>query len=135
MLTPDAGGQELVRYRPQYSDKSVSKTGTCMSIDRSRILERSNYLSFLLGVAILTLATACSLDAQILTEKSLLPGSGGDGGVGESPVPASQRSEPDFIAGETVTTGDGVIFKGVFGEISERQTLDNGVVIEGVFYD
>lgn len=108
-----------------------------MDFDKSRIVFRSYILKLFWGLSVLLLATACSLDAQILSDKSLLPGSGGGGGGGsvDSPIEAAKRSDPDFIAGETVTTGDGVIFKGVFGEISERQTLDNGVVFEGVFYD
>ena len=47
----------------------------------------------------------------------------------------SQRTNTDFIDGEIVTTNNGVVVKGTFGEIGERQILSNGVVIEGVFYE
>jgi hypothetical protein len=50
-------------------------------------------------------------------------------------VTNSQRTNTDFIDGEIVTTNNGVVVKGTFGEIGERQILSNGVVIEGVFYE
>lgn len=73
--------------------------------------------------------TACSLEANIesLTElpKSLI----------ENPIEKVQRTETDFVAGEVVTTTNGAVIMGTFGEISERQELSNGVVIEGAFYE
>ncbi|WP_415064267.1 hypothetical protein [Bdellovibrio sp.] len=46
-----------------------------------------------------------------------------------------QRANPDFIAGEVVTTGNGVVIQGTFGEVSEKKTLSNGVEFEGAFYE
>lgn len=72
--------------------------------------------------------TGCSLDAKIL-------------GPFEEVAPAHepsfkmQRAGTDFISGEIVTTGNGVIVRGTFGEISKKQTLSSGIVIEGAFYE
>lgn len=46
-----------------------------------------------------------------------------------------QRTEPDFVVGEVVTTGNGVVIKGAFGEVSEKIQLSNGAKVEGVFYE
>jgi len=70
------------------------------------------------------LTSACSLDAQITEVNSNLP-------VLEN----LSRKDPDFHLGEVVTTSNGVVFKGVFGEISEKVVLDNGVQFEGAFYE
>lgn len=40
------------------------------------------------------------------------------------------RTEPDFIHGEVITTSNGAVVKGSFGESSEKLVLKNGVVIE-----
>ncbi len=71
---------------------------------------------------------ACSMEANI----SMLPDI-----LSETPVPdmKAQRTEADFVAGEMVTTGNGVVVTGSFGEISEKQVLANGVVVEGAFYE
>ena len=45
----------------------------------------------------------------------------------------SATPTPGFINGETVTTPEGIVIKGTFGEIAQRKVLDNGVVIEAVF--
>lgn len=58
--------------------------------------------------------------------------------IGESlPLPSieKQRTEPDFIVGEIITTPNGVVLKGTFGEVAEKVELSNGVKIEGVFYE
>jgi hypothetical protein len=44
-------------------------------------------------------------------------------------------SVSDFVFGEIVTTPSGAVIKGTFGEISERQVLFNGTIIEGAFYE
>lgn len=106
-----------------------------MNIMKNKLLFKKLFLSSCSGIVLTFLTSACSLDAQILMTPSLLPGTALPGTGDIAPITASQRSEPDFISGETVTTGDGVIFTGVFGEISEKQTLENGIVLEGVFYD
>lgn len=72
--------------------------------------------------------TACSLDANIYRPSSLID-------IQDPPYLNIQRTEADFIAGEIVTTGNGVVVTGTFGEVSELQTLGSGVVIEGVFYE
>lgn len=41
----------------------------------------------------------------------------------------------EIIEGETIITPSGVVLKGSFGEIAEKQTLSNGVVFEGSFYE
>ncbi|MFM6929282.1 MAG: hypothetical protein ACKOX6_12520 [Bdellovibrio sp.] len=50
-------------------------------------------------------------------------------------IATSQRTNADFIDGQIVTTSNGVVVKGTFGEIGERKALSNGVVIEGAFYE
>ena len=50
-------------------------------------------------------------------------------------IAKTQSTNADFIDGQIVTTGNGVVVKGTFGEIGERQSLSNGVVIEGSFYE
>ncbi|HEY1079923.1 MAG TPA: hypothetical protein VGE46_07490 [Bdellovibrio sp.] len=106
-----------------------------MNFGKSKLILKLHILPLFWGLVVTIAMSACSLDAQILNQNVLLPGLGEDGIPKELPKTASQRAEPDFVAGETVTTGDGVIFQGVFGEISERQVLENGAIIEGVFYD
>lgn len=71
---------------------------------------------------------ACSMEANISTLPNLLT---------EGPFPdmKAQRTEVDFVAGEMVTTDNGVVVSGSFGEISEKKVLSSGVVIEGVFYE
>lgn len=44
-------------------------------------------------------------------------------------------SEVGFIAGQIVTTKNGVVVKGAFNETSEKVRLKNDVQIEGVFYE
>ncbi|MNJ98465.1 hypothetical protein D3C87_162310 [compost metagenome] len=74
------------------------------------------------GILILS---SCSLDAS-LTELSLI-----DANPGEK----LQRDEVDFVSGEIVTTTNGVVVKGTFGEVSDKQVLSNGATIEGAFYE
>ncbi len=76
------------------------------------------------------LLTGCSLDASLIEPRSLTsPQDQTD------PSLKIQRTSPDFISGEVVTTGNGVVMMGIFGEISEKKTLSNGVTIEGAFYE
>lgn len=42
---------------------------------------------------------------------------------------------PGFTATEQVATSNGTIVRGAFGEVSEKMTLENRVVIEGAFYE
>lgn len=72
--------------------------------------------------------SACSLEASITEISSIINDI-------SDPNQKTQRSDPDFVAGEVVTTSNGTIVTGSFGEVSERQTLSNGVVVEGVFYE
>lgn len=70
----------------------------------------------------------CSLDAS-LTSLDPIP---------VAPAPPNfkaQNSVSDFVTGEVVTTENGTVVKGVFGVLSERKTLENGVEIEGAFYE
>ena len=73
------------------------------------------------------LLTSC-MEASISSLESILD---------SVPLPSieKQRSEADFVVGEIVTTGDGVIIKGTFGEVSEKIVTTSGVAIEGVFYE
>ncbi|KHD87152.1 MAG: hypothetical protein OM95_16125 [Bdellovibrio sp. ArHS] len=52
-----------------------------------------------------------------------------------NPELSSQDSGPDFMSAEVVETVNGVVVRGAFGEISERQVLSNGVTIQGRFYE
>lgn len=73
--------------------------------------------------------SACSLEAGITSLGSELGG---------SPALPQERKEPDFIAGEVVTTTEGTPgyqVKAVFGEVTERQTTSTGWRIDGVFYE
>lgn len=71
--------------------------------------------------------TAC-MDASISSLGSVLD---------SIPLPSIevQRTEADFVVGEIVTTGNGVVVKGTFGEVSEKIVTSNGVAVEGVFYE
>ncbi|MNK12097.1 hypothetical protein D3C87_301540 [compost metagenome] len=80
-----------------------------------------------MAILVLSLFIAgCGLDAS-LTDLSVLDPI--------PPIEKTQRTETDFVAGEIVTTGNGVVFKGTFGELSEKKALANGVVFEGAFYE
>lgn len=68
----------------------------------------------------------CSIDINVSRVGSTINGSF---------HPTEQRTEPDFVVGEVVTTGNGVVITGSFGEISEKKSLSSGVVIEGAFYE
>lgn len=68
----------------------------------------------------------CSIDINVSRVGSTINGSFD---------PNQQRTEPDFVVGEVVTTGNGVVITGSFGEISEKKSLANGVIIEGAFYE
>lgn len=70
------------------------------------------------------LLTACSLEASLTSLEEIA-----------SPVIDKLATEADFISGEIVTTGSGVVIKGTFGEVSEKQVLSNGIQIEGAFYE
>lgn len=70
------------------------------------------------------LLSGCSMDASI---SDILP-----------PLPTFEKSQivnSDIVMAETVTTNNGVVITGAFGEISEKKTLSNGVQIEGAFYE
>ncbi len=73
----------------------------------------------------------CSMDAELTKLGSItntLPSV-------DDPNLKTQRAETDFVYGEIVTTGNGAVFKGSFGEISEKKVLANGVTFEGAFYE
>lgn len=76
------------------------------------------------------LLLGCSLDADLEKLSAIT-----DSLPSIDPNLKTQRTETDFVYGEIVTTGNGVVFKGSFGEISERQVLSSGVTIEGAFYE
>lgn len=88
-------------------------------------------LSISLILALMILLNACAIDANIV-EYSLNPSK-----KYTTPpvVPIINRTQLDFINAETVTTANGDILRGGFGEIAEKQTLLGGAVIEGVFYE
>lgn len=68
--------------------------------------------------------SACSMDAS-LTE--LEPTS--------RAVVNLKRESPEFHQGEIVTTHNGIIVKGAFGEISETYVTENGIEVGGAFYE
>lgn len=70
------------------------------------------------------LLSACSLEASLTSLEEIA-----------NPVIDKLATEADFISGEVVTTGSGVVIKGTFGELSEKQVLSNGIQIEGAFYE
>lgn len=72
-----------------------------------------------------SLSAACSLDASI-TRQDDAP---------SSDINTSNRTEPDFLHGEMVTTASGYKLKTVFGEVGNKQALSNGYKVEGVFYE
>ncbi len=81
-------------------------------------------IAFVLLIPTLFVLAACSMDAMISdiissTDTSV------DG----------QRTDVDFTSSEIVTTGNGVVFSGSFGEVSEKKVLANGVTFDGVFYE
>ena len=78
------------------------------------------HLAILIAMLVLS---ACSMEASI-------------GRIADiNPVQKAQRTISDFIAGEVVTSANGAVVMGTFGEVSERKILSNNVVIEGVFYE
>lgn len=81
---------------------------------------------FISGAVVLSMIalSGCGLEASIFSLDKPLPG-----------PEKAQRVEPDFVASEVVTTGSGAVVRGSFGEISEKKTLSNNVVIEGAFYE
>ena len=81
--------------------------------------------AFLLLITAPVFLVACALDAS-LSDLSQIPG---------SIIENLSRKEPDFIAGEVVTTNNGVVVTGTFGEIVQKTKLANGVEVEGVFYE
>lgn len=81
--------------------------------------------AFLLLITAPVFLVACSLDAS-LSDLSQIPG---------SIIENLSRKEPDFIAGEVVTTNSGVVVTGTFGEIVQKTKSVNGVEVEGVFYE
>lgn len=84
----------------------------------------STFKQIILIIFATSLVSACSLDAS-LTDLSQVA----------SPVLEKMRTEADFVSGEIVTTGSGVVIKGTFGEVSEKKVLGNGIQIEGAFYE
>jgi hypothetical protein len=90
-------------------------------MDRFRLFEKLTVLIIACGAL-----SACTMEASILTQPlAVIP----------DPSQEMQRTDADFVAGEVVTTANGTVIRGTFGEISEQQTLSNGVVIEGAFYE
>lgn len=79
--------------------------------------------TLLFGLLMASLS-ACSLDASLSDLTQLNP-----------ILKVQDRDEADFVYGEVVTTGNGVVIQGSFGEISERQELSSGITIEGAFYE
>lgn len=51
------------------------------------------------------------------------------------PSDSLNLKDPKSFTGQIVTTSNGSVVKGIFGETSERQVLSNNVVIEGAFYE
>ena len=80
---------------------------------------------FLLLIIAPIFLVACSLSAS-LSDLSQIPG---------SIIENLSRKEPDFISSEVVTTNNGVVVTGSFGEIVQKTKLVNGVEVEGVFYE
>lgn len=72
--------------------------------------------------------TACSLDASITSSDPTTS-------PFEPPSLKAQNGASEFVTGEVVTTYNGTLVKGVFGVLSERKVLNNGVEIEGAFYE
>lgn len=70
------------------------------------------------------LVSACSMEASLDSLEEIA-----------APILEKMKTDADFVAGEVVTTGNGFVIKGTFGEVSEKQVLSNGVQIEGVFYE
>ncbi|MFM6927835.1 MAG: hypothetical protein ACKOX6_05185, partial [Bdellovibrio sp.] len=68
---------------------------------------------------------ACSMDVNV---SAIIDGNPSD-------LINAQRTDVDFTSSEIVTTGNGVVFSGSFGEISEKKVLSNGVTFDGVFYE
>ena len=81
--------------------------------------------AFLLLITAPVFLGGCYLDAS-LSDLSQIP---------DSVIENLNRKEPDFIAGEVVTTNNGVVVTGSFGEIVQKTKLVNGVEVEGVFYE
>ncbi|MFM6929982.1 MAG: hypothetical protein ACKOX6_16040 [Bdellovibrio sp.] len=74
--------------------------------------------------ASLLFSAACSIDLNITSPIS-----------DPLEVVGAQRTEVDFTSSEIITTGNGVVFSGSFGEVAEKKVLANGVSFDGVFYE
>lgn len=46
-----------------------------------------------------------------------------------------KRESPEFYQGEIVTTQNGIVVKGTFGEIAETYVTENGIEVGGAFYE
>ncbi len=57
--------------------------------------------------------------------------------INKTIIPSSSQKPkgPGFFLGEVVTTSNGAVVKGAFGENSEKVVLSNNAVIEGAFYE
>lgn len=80
------------------------------------------FFGFILVLSVTPALSGCGLEASITD-------------MNQVSINEAQRIEPDFVASEVVTTNQGVVVRGAFGEISEKKTLSNNVVIEGAFYE
>ena len=80
-------------------------------------------IAYVLLIPALFGLAACSMDAMITDIFSADTSVDG------------QRTDVDFTSGEIVTTGNGVVISGSFGEVSEKKVLANGVTFDGVFYE
>lgn len=91
------------------------------NVDDTFLVKPCVILWVLLGWAV----SACSLDASLIDLSQLNP-----------ILKVQDRKEPDFVSGEVVTTGSGVVITGSFGEISEKYSdPSSGIAIEGAFYE
>lgn len=72
--------------------------------------------------------SACSLEANFTPINVDLPG---------LDTVLQQRSEPDFVSAEIVTVSSpsgSVVITGSFGDITTEVHFNNGITIEGAFY-
>lgn len=78
---------------------------------------------FYLLILSMFVSLGCSLEASLISLNAI-----------EDTTNNLNREEPDFIAGEVITSSNGYKATGVFAETSDRKTSSNGYQMEGVFY-
>jgi hypothetical protein len=78
---------------------------------------------FYLLILFMFVSLGCSIDASLISLNAI-----------EDTTTNLNREEPDFIAGEVITSTNGYKATGVFSETSDRKTSSNGYQMEGVFY-